>query len=196
METEEGASATTAGPKPQAVGDRLNVDEIRTAINHLTADDMLKLHLIERRLLGGTGLSKGDLVHEVICKALLGDRQWPRDEPVMACIVQTMKSLASHARDAVRCAHEAEPEVALTASPAVPVPDEGVMQSDRKAAVEAISAALADDEEAQLVLLGWADGLRGKPLRDLVGCDQAALDYVIKRVRRKAMILYPDGWPL
>lgn len=196
METEEGASVPAAGPKPRAVGDRLTVDEIRTAIDHLTADDMLKLHLIERRLLGGTDLSKGDLIQEAICRALLGDRHWPRGEPVMACIVQTMKSLASHARDAVRGAHEAEPEVALTASPAAPIPDEGMVQSDRKSAVDAISAALADDEPAQLVLLGWTDGLRGKPLRDLVGCDQAALDYAIKRLRRKAMILYPDGCPL
>jgi DNA-directed RNA polymerase specialized sigma24 family protein len=196
METEDGASATAAGPKPQAVGNRLSVDEIRTAIDHLTADDMLKLHLIERRLLGGTGMSKGDLVHEAICKALLGDRQWPRAEPVMACIVMTMKSLASHARDAERSAQDAETEVALTTSPAVSTPDVSVVQSDRKAAIEAISASLAGDEEAQLVLLGWSDSLRGKPLRDLVGCDQAGLDYAIKRVRQKAMILYPDGCPL
>ncbi|MDP2374402.1 sigma-70 family RNA polymerase sigma factor [Reyranella sp.] len=174
----------------------MSVDEVRTAIDHLTADEMLKLHLIERRLLGGTGMSKGDLVHEAICKALLGARQWPRNEPVMACIVMTMKSLASHARDTERSAQEAEPEVALMTPPVTPTPDASLAQSDRKAAIEAINAALTGDEEAQLVLLGWADSLRGKPLRDLVGCDQAALDYAIKRVRQKAMILYPDGCPL
>ena len=30
----------------------------------------------------------------------------------------------------------------------------------------------------------WSEGCRGKELRELVGVDQAALDYEVKRVRR------------
>lgn len=196
MEPDEEATPATIGPKPAPVRDRLSIDEIQTVLSHLTADEMLKLSLIERRLVGGTSFSKGDLVHEAICKGLLGHRKWPRDVPTMAWIVQTMKSLASHARSAEQSAQQAEPDVALALAAPAPTPEEAAARTEAGAAIAAITAALADDEEAQLVLLGWADGLRGKPLRELVGCDQAKLDYAIKRVRQKAMFLYPDGWLL
>lgn len=193
---EEEATPEVAGGKPGATRDRFTIDEFRTAIDQLSPDDKMKLHLIERRLLSGTGLAQGDLVHDAICKGLLGDRPWPRDVPIMAWIVMTMKSVASHAREAELAARKAEPEVVLAAGSARPMPDDAVVQSQAAAAIAAITSALDGDDEAQLVLLGWADGLRGKALRELVGCDQAKLDYAIKRVRRTAMTLYPDGWPL
>ena len=46
-----------------------------------------------------------------------------------------------------------------------------------------------------MLLLGWADGLRGQDLQDFVGAaDQAALDYLAKRVRRVIRKKFPKGW--
>lgn len=50
------------------------------------------------------------------------------------------------------------------------------------------------DEECQLVLMGWMDGLRGKALREAVGVDQARIDYLIKKIRRVMEKRYPNGW--
>lgn len=192
---EEETAPDAAGPKPVAPRGRLSTDEIKTAITQLTPDDMLKLHAIERWLIGGTGYARGDLLHETLCKALLGERQWPSEVPIMACIVQTMKSLSSHARESAEIAKRAEPEMAAV-TPEAPTPEDHAAQSQIAGIVAAVNTELEGDEKAQLVLLGWAEGLRGKALRDLLGCDQGTLDYAIRRVREAAMILYPDGWPL
>jgi hypothetical protein len=53
-----------------------------------------------------------------------------------------------------------------------------------------------DDEEIQLVLLGWEERMRGKELREFVGVTQNQLDYIIKRIRRIAAKHYPKGWRL
>lgn len=192
---EEEAAPDAAGSKPAAPRDRLSTDEIKAAITQLASDDMLKLHAIERRLIGGTGYARGDLLHETLCKALLGERRWPRKAPIMACIVQTMKSLSSHARASAQTAKQAEPELAVV-TPRAPTPEDDVAQSQIAGIIAAINHALEGDEKAQMVLLGWEDGLRGKALRDLLECDQGTLDYAIRRVREAAMTLYPDGWPL
>ena len=60
--------------------------------------------------------------------------------------------------------------------------------------VSVIHGSFAGDEQAQMLVLGWSEGYRGKELRELLGVDQAALDYVIKRVRRAMMKRYPHGW--
>ena len=65
----------------------------------LSPENRLKLYEIERIALRGTDLSPGDLLHEALCAAIMGDRKCPRDVPFMAFIVQTMRSIASHHRE-------------------------------------------------------------------------------------------------
>ncbi len=59
--------------------------------------------------------------------------------------------------------------------------------------MQAIHDNFEDDPEAQLVLMGWAEGLRGAPLREATGLDQARLDYAAKRIRTRMRKLYPQG---
>ena len=61
----------------------------------LSADDKLRLRLLERRRLGGTDLQEGELYHETVCLVILGDRRCPRGESVVAFMAQTMRSIAS-----------------------------------------------------------------------------------------------------
>jgi hypothetical protein len=73
-------------------------------------------------------------------------------------------------------------------------PEEALIENQDAAAVQAIYDHFDDDPDAQLVLMGWADGLRGGALREATDLDQAALDYAAKRIRSRMRALYPEGW--
>ena len=69
-------------------------------------------------------------------------------------------------------------------SAAPQTPSRSSSSRSREDTVGAIHGCFEGDEQAQMVVLGWSEGYRGKELRDFVGVDQAALDYAIKRIRR------------
>ena len=73
-------------------------------------------------------------------------------------------------------------------------PEQILIEQESEDTVSAIQGCFDGDEQAQMLVLGWSEGCRGKELRELVGVDQAALDYVIKRVRRAMLKRYPHGW--
>ena len=80
-------------------GELLSVDEFLAGINGLSNDDHIKLAGIEKWFLGGTGFQRGELLHEAICRTLLGQRHCPKDVPVMAFLIETMRSVSGHSRD-------------------------------------------------------------------------------------------------
>jgi hypothetical protein len=173
----------------------LRADEIGPAFDGLSRDDKLKLYAVEAILRRGTGFGKGDLVREAICRALEGDRNCPRDVPFMAFLVMTMKSMASHARGKHRrTVSQADPPERSHSDvrdlPTAPSPEDAMIAAS---VLREIHAHFENDDEATLVLMGWAEGLRGKALREAIGLDQAGLDYAIKRIRVGARKLYPEG---
>jgi hypothetical protein len=184
-----------------AIGDAperecLRPDEIGPAFEALSPDDKQKLHAIEAIRRRGTGFGKGELLREAIYRALDGDRQCPREVPIIVFLAMTMKSIASHAREqGKRLVTVADPpEPAQTDSsdpPLAPSPEGDAIVAS---VLRDIYAHLENDEEATLVVMGWAEELRGKALRDETGLDQAGLDYAAKRIRAVARQLYPDGW--
>jgi DNA-directed RNA polymerase specialized sigma24 family protein len=185
------AAATGNAPKQ----DCLSSDEISAAFDGLSPDDRLKLRLIENHLLGGTGMSKGDLVHEAVCRSLTGRRNCPRHINFMAFLVETMKSIASHAREKRR---RSPPVGELDATSITEASDIALALSPEdqlieKSRLQEIYGHFEDDGEAGLVLLGLADGLRGKELREFTGLDQPGLDYALKRIRKRMRNLYPNG---
>mgnify|MGYP002075035385 CR=1 FL=1 len=197
-----GPMAEAAAIQDAPEREHLGTDEIGRAFDALSPDDKLKLAAIEVVLLSGTGLGKGDLVHEAVCRAMTGRRKCPRNVPFMAFLVETMKSIASHARDerhrAVAAADPPQPANTAGSDTAdavlAPSPEEELIAKQDADAVQKIYGHFEDDEEAGLVLLGWAEGLRGKALREATGLDQAGLDYAIKRIRTRMRKLYPKGW--
>jgi hypothetical protein len=68
------------------------------------------------------------------------------------------------------------------------------MQKQDAAAVQAIHGYFDGDPEAQLVLLGWQDCLRGAELREATGLSQGQVDYAIRRIRTRMTKAYPQGW--
>ena len=188
------------GSEPAASGKFLDSEDISEAFDSLSPENRLKLYEIERIALRGTDLSPGDLLHEALSAAIMGDRKCPRDVPFMAFIVQTMRSIASHHREKRR-REPADGGAAQEAQGARPVfstvtsdPEQMLIERESEDTVGAIHDCFEGDEQAQMVVLGWSEGYRGKELRDFVGVDQAALDYAIKRIRRSMTKRYPNGW--
>jgi DNA-directed RNA polymerase specialized sigma24 family protein len=178
----------------------LDSEDISEAFDSLSLENRLKLYEIERVALRGTDLSPGDLLHEALCAAIMGDRKCPRDLPFMAFIVQTMRSITSHHREkrqrepadggAAQETQEARPVFSAAASD----PEQMLIERESEDTVRAIHDCFKGNEQAQMVVLGWSEGYRGKELRDFVGVDQTALDYAIKRIRRTMTKRYPNGW--
>jgi hypothetical protein len=83
----------------KALGEEhLAPEEVLKNLESLSAEDKIRLRLVERRRRSGTDFLEGHLYREAICLALLGDRKCPRDVPLIAFLFQTMRSLASHRR--------------------------------------------------------------------------------------------------
>lgn len=186
------STGTPGKPKRECLG----TDEIIVAFGDLETDEKLKLAAIEMHLLSGTGFSKGEIVQEAVCRAVLGQRKCPRDVPLMAFLVETMKSIAFHERRKRRSF------VTVVETMAENLAEEGGADCASSPEEELISAEevqrildhFDDDEQAMMVLMGIADGLRGKDLREVAGLDQAGLDYTIRRIRNRMRKLYPSGW--
>jgi DNA-directed RNA polymerase specialized sigma24 family protein len=187
------------GSEGKSADDLLDAKEFGSAVDGLSAEDKLKLREIEKIYLRRTDLGEGDLLHEALCAPILGDRKCPRRVPVMAFIVQTMRSMANHqlekhareTSDGGAAQEKAEAGAAVMFTSSALNPEVALIERE---AVEAIYSCFDGDEQAQLVILGWSAGCRGKELREYVGVDQAGLDYAIKRIRRAMTKRYPHGW--
>jgi DNA-directed RNA polymerase specialized sigma24 family protein len=189
-----------SGPEPATSNGFLDSEEITEAFESLSTENRLKLDAIEAVYLRGTDLSTGDLLHEAVCAAVMGDRNCPRNVAFMPFIVQTMRSISGHHREkrlremadggASQDADRAKPAFTTASSN----PEQILLDRESQNTVDAIHDHFDGDEEAQMVVLGWSEGYRGAELREFVGVDQAGLDYAIKRVRRTMTKRYPDGW--
>src|SRR5262245_61387599 len=173
-------------------GKFLSTDEFIGTLEALSPHDKLKLDAIEGIRRRGTGFGERELLHEAICRTLLGERNCPRDVPIIAFMVETMRSIAGHDRKRRlgSVGGHAEPgdegkgpeREPATASPS---PEDELLRKEETAAVQAIFGEFDDDSDAQLVLLGWQDELRGAALREATGLNQGQLDYAIRRIRTR-----------
>lgn len=77
-------------------------EEVLEKLDSLSAEDKIRLRLIELRRLGGTDFKEGLLYQEAVCQAVLGERKCPRDESFVAFLAQSMRSVASHRRAALK----------------------------------------------------------------------------------------------
>lgn len=196
------SKATMIREAPAKEGDCLAVGEIGAAFDGLSPDDKLKLHAIDAQFCGGTGLGQQELLYEAVCRALTGARKCPREVSFMAFMVETMRSIASHERAKRSRSAPLAAVPRLGEAPKGPsdcrsdqlTPEEHLLEREAADLVQTIYGLFEDDPEAQLVLMGWADGLRGKELRDATGLDQAGVDYAGKRIRSLMRKQYPKGW--
>jgi len=197
-------NVTVVEETPAYKDDYLDADEISAGFEALSADDKLKLGAIETTRRSGTEFGPSELIQEALCRALLGKRKCPRDVTFMAFLVETMRSIASHAREErkrVSSLQEETMSAQISTASGNPGshqetsnPEEHMIARQDSEHVQAIFDHFEDDQEALLVLMGWAEGLRGRALREATDLDQSALDYAGKRIRTRMRKLYPDGW--
>ena len=73
-------------------------------------------------------------------------------------------------------------------------PEELLLQSDEyESMYDSEFDVIKDDEVAQLVLIGWLDGLKGKELMKFSEIDQKTLDTKQKFIRRRIESSFPKG---
>jgi DNA-directed RNA polymerase specialized sigma24 family protein len=189
--------------------EHLAYEEVLQALDSLSDHDKLRLRLLERRRLVDTDFAEGDLLPAAICQAICGSKKCPRETSFLAFLAMSMQNIAYRRRRRLRSQvplrgdrlqGEPDDDVGIDIKDDRPDPEESIIErQDEEPATEVLAdlrALLATDDQAQLVLLGWDDGMKGKALRELVGVDQAELDYIIKRIRRVSAKHYPKGWRL
>jgi DNA-directed RNA polymerase specialized sigma24 family protein len=139
------------------------------------------------------GMDADDLIQEAMTLALSGGRPWPADVPIMAFLIQCMRSIASgESRKARR-----RPQTPLaghstvtegTAEPSDPAPDAQaqVIAKENDAARKArIIEMFPDDIEAQAIVEGIFAGMRGEDLRTLTDLDQTGYESKRRLIRRR-----------
>lgn len=126
----------------------------------------------------------------------------------MAFLIETMRSIAGHSRSKtyklVSLDAETDALEGTRGSLLDTLTDEGqlnpeeclIAQDDAESddILSVMQSYFDGEEECQLLLLGWSEGLRGKELRDFLKVDQPRLDYLGKKVRRTLDKHYPNGW--
>jgi DNA-directed RNA polymerase specialized sigma24 family protein len=179
--------------------EHLAPEEVLEKLESMSAEDKIRLRLIERRRRGGTDFPEGHLYNEAVCLTVLGKRKCPRDISLIAFLVETMRSLASHRREQLKklksttkTGHGGD-----VSEMQIPTdqhnPEKALIEQEDTDTVTAIYECLTADEEAQLVIMALADGKKGKELRDEIDIDQAAYDYAMRRIRRALAKKFPKG---
>src|SRR6266487_3019588 len=83
---------------PAERAEHLVADEVIAAIESLSAAEKLRLLDIEKVYLRGTGFSPKELLHDAMCRAIVGGRKCPREVAFVAFLAQTMRGIAYHER--------------------------------------------------------------------------------------------------
>jgi hypothetical protein len=178
--------------------EHLALEEVLEKLDSLSADDKRRLRLIERRRRGGTDFQENELYSEAVCQALVRERKCPKDEFFVAFLAQSMRSIASHRREALARTESLTEEGEVGAAERQVVsdgldPEAALVERQSEDAIKIIYDALEGDEEAQLAVIAISGPNKGKALRDEIGVDQAGYDYIMKRIRRILAKKLPNG---
>jgi hypothetical protein len=187
-------------PEPE---ERLTRAEVETALIAFTPADWQRANTIAAGLCGGlTGWKPDDLLQEALFKLLNGTRVWRPGLHPLVVLKTAMHSIASNARkhneaspideDVVVGSLEAkEDHKAPVVHGKVTVTPED--EASGKQQMAALYAALAGDEDLQLLAMAWADNLRGAEARKELAWDEKKYDAARKRLLRKLAALNPTG---
>ena len=199
------------GAKPHMSRVLHTAPDFRTAVSALTSPEKARLARVARLLHGSTGLSWQDLYQQACADSLDLTRSWPEGVDVVKFLIEAMRSIASNSRRSMAVARRVSAVEPTEKSPANvqglltdkgkvfhlhPVPEtaeeELIRREDEKATEAWIRARhhelldlFDDDDDAQLMVLGMLDGLRGKELRAATGLDESQFASKYKKVHRR-----------
>ena len=185
--------------------------EFESAIASLGAADRVRLRRIALGYWGSSRMAPDELINEACLRTIRGSRPWPADMDVVKFLAGVIRSVASAASDSRKSAglkafaaiantRLAEFEGVVdrrgvvvafnnpTASPEELLIEREQEEEEARRFTEWRQALLdefSDDYEAQLIVEGMLDGLRGEGLRDVAGLTGGAFDTKYKKVHRR-----------
>jgi hypothetical protein len=184
----------STGGADEQVELRLTVLQVREALDALSGADWERAKILARfRARGLVDTKPEDLLHETVV-ALMTSRTWPANVPPLRVLSTAMRSVASNARaheaaspirndldleDLERMNAAAKRELGLDGR--VPSPED---ELSAKQHLEKIYEAVSQDEEVELLLILWTDGVRGKAAQKELGWDDKTFDRVRNRLTR------------
>ena len=172
---------------------RLNFQGVQDALAQMSEADLLRAERIAVFLARGlTGINGEDLLHEVYVKLLSGERRFPHGVHTVKVLKSAMESEASNARKAGRTSPI---ELRFRV-------EDGADGADRRSPeveffareqFKALIATCSGDPDAELVVMAWADGLKGADANQATGLGAKAFDAARKRATRKLAGFEPHG---
>jgi DNA-directed RNA polymerase specialized sigma24 family protein len=189
-------------PEPRLSLTRVEVDAVLTAFQPA---DWTRAEAIAAALCGGlTGWTPDDLLQEAMTKLLEGDRTWPAGVHPLVVLKTAMRSIASNARKH----NEASPvDEAVVLDPTTELDSEVTPKAHGRVTVTpedktsgkqqlvAVYAIVSGDEDLEMLVMAWADGLRGEDARQELGWDGKKYDAARNRLLRRLKAVDPDRRP-
>ena len=180
-------------------GSQWTGDEFQTwlASNVATKADQKRWILWAKRLLKGLPVEPEELLRETIIRTLAGKRKLSRKVPIDANVFGAMRSIASswHKR------RKRKPEISLEdligsddddqdPMEVILIPDDARAPSPEeelayKQEMDALQDLFSDRPDAQLVLMGRVDGLKGAALAEAAGLNSAELASALRLISRR-----------
>lgn len=182
---------------PPPADDSLSLAEVDAALRALPPADWERALRLARFRAGGLADWTGEsLLSEALAKLLAGERVWRRGVSALKTLKNVLHSLASNDRKKQTGApidRFATVDVGAGGTededhmPGVIAVDDRSPESivDGRSQLVAIEKLVADDEDAQMVLMAWSEGIRGKAAAEDLGFDMKRYDAARKRLERK-----------
>ena len=173
---------------------RLSYQEVLDALTEMSEPDWRRgeaiAGLMSHRLPGMTG---EDLLQEVCTQLLGGRRRFPRGHVTLVVLKTAMRSEAGNVRKARR-ASPIDPHYRVDVAEESDDPRPQADAADRRTPevellareqLEGLSQMCCGDADAELVVMAWADGLRGAEAREATGLSAKDFDAARKRAARR-----------
>lgn len=179
----------------------LSKAEVKAALDAFDAGDWAKAEVIARaRCAGLTGWTHEDLLNEALVGLLGGTRVWPEGVHPLVVLANVMRSIASNEREHTQASPvDATVEVdTLGEGSAAGLARTSVTperQLSGKEQLVAVYASVAGDQELELLVMVWADGLRGEEARETLGWDSKTYDAARNRLLRRLKKVDPERRP-
>lgn len=187
--------------------------DFESAMSKLSVADLVRLKRVGLKYSGGSGMSPDELLSEAYVRAAANSRNWPVGVDVVRFMAEAMRSIASGARDSLKAEARSVPVAMRSAQMAdadaeavtdrggvvidfirpSPSPEHQLIDSEEAAADasrlskwrQELLDLFADDYQAQLIVEGMMDGLRGKELQEPAGLTGAEFPTKYKKVSRR-----------
>lgn len=171
----------------------LSLIEVESAFRELSGADWKRAQSLARLcVVGLNDWTPETLLAEALVKLTSGERAWKRGVHPLVTLKTAMRSIASNNRKKAKNgpidqyatvdvgAGESDEDVSPGIQPEdARTPEEIV---DERSQLKYIETLVADDEDAQMVLMVWADGLRGKEAAQELGFEMNRYEAARKRL--------------